>query len=532
MSGAPHEPPEASVRTPSRFSLIWLVPVVTAAIAIYLGWQTLSSRGPLITITFPDGRGLVAGQTKVEHKAVALGTVEGLRLTRDYNQVIATVRMRRTAAPMLTDRARFWVVRPRLSGASVSGLQTLVSGSYIAIDPDGRGGKPKRDFQALERPPGVRSDQPGRTLTLRAPRLGWLQVGAPVFYRDIAVGQLLDYEDRGMGKPIVMHVFIAAPYDRYVRAATHFWNISGLSMNFGPGGVHVAVESIQSLLAGGIEFANFADAATSPPAPPGKTFRLYDDFDAAQNAGFHDNIRYVSYFSESIAGLQAGSAVQIFGIRVGTVTRTRLQLDPATGAPRVRVEFDVQPERVFAPGRIPREDPLTATRKLVALGMRARVDTGNLLTGQQVIGLDMIPDAPEAHVSTEGEEIVWPSEKGGLQNLTNSLGAIVAKINGLPLDRLGADGSALLGSLHRLAQTVNEDMRPVATQLPELSRHLKVTLRHVDALLASVQSDLGANSQAQQTLRELADETTRAMRAVRELAEFLERRPGSLLWGR
>ena len=488
MNDAPHEPPEAQVRTPNHFSLVWLVPIVAAALAIYLGWATLAARGPLITITFPDGTGLVAGQTKLEHKAVAIGTVRSVVLSDHFDEVTAKVRINKNAASLLTSHARFWVVRPRLTLPNPSGLQTLISGSFIAVDPGLPGGAAQLHLKGLDRPPGVRSDQPGQTFVLQAPRLGWLEEGAPVFYRDIVVGQLLDYKEAGMGKPIQMDVFIKAPYDHYVRKATHFWNVSGLSANFGPSGVHLAVESMQALLSGGIEFANFADAAQAPPAAPNTVFALYDDFDAAQSAGFRDNIQYVAYFNKSVAGLQPGSAVMLYGIQVGTVTGTQLQLDPKTDVPRVRVTFDVQPERVLAPKDIPQSDPLTVTQKLVALGMRARVDTGNLLTGQEVIGLDMVPNAPAAKVGTEDGMIVWPSENGGFQDLTDSLGDIVKKLNSLPLEKLGANADGLLASLRQLSVTLNNTMQPVATQLPKLTQQLQTTLVQTDHLMASIQT--------------------------------------------
>jgi paraquat-inducible protein B len=476
MSDSP--PPEASVKPPSRFALIWLVPLAAAALAIYLGWETLATQGPMITITFANGQGLVAGQTKVEHNAVALGTVEGLTLSKDYRQVIARIRMAKSATSLLTSHARFWVERPRFSLTDVSGLQTLVSGSYIAVDPGEPGGKPQHNFRGLDQPPGVRSDQPGKTFTLQAPKLGWLEAGAPVFYRDITVGHLIDYEEPGMGKPIVIHVFIKAPYDSYVRANTHFWNLSGLTANLGPAGFHVAVESVEALVAGGIEFANFADAGSAPPATPTTVFPLFDSYDEAQNAGFRDNIKFVSYFNQSVAGLQPGSAVQMYGIRVGTVTHTQLLIDPKTAVATVRVTFDVQPERVFQEGqaRVPEANPLEITRKLVAMGMRARIDTGNLITGQEVIGLDIIPDAPAAEVTMQGDLIDMPSQGGGLENLTDTLSQIANKLSAIPFDKLGNNADDLLTSLHTLADTANAALKPLGTELPQVSQRLQAVL--------------------------------------------------------
>lgn len=530
MPDAP--PPDAKVRTPSRYSLIWLVPLIAAAIAAYLGWSTLASRGPLITITFDNGSGLAAGETRVEHKAVAIGTVEGVKLADGYRKVVASVRIAKGAAPMLTTHARFWIVRPRFTLTDISALQTLVSGSYIAVDPGPPGGQPERHFTGLSEPPGVRSDEPGSTFTLEAPRLGWLQDGAPVFYRDIPVGQLISYREPGMGKDVRMHIFIRAPFDGYVRAETHFWNTSGLSMSFGPAGVHVAVESLQALLAGGISFANFGNADQSPPPKPGSVFTLYDSFDEAENAGFHDNIQYVTYFNQSVAGLSRGSAVSLFGIRVGTVTGTQLLLDPKTGAPRVRVTFDVQPERVYAPSQVPKGDPVAITRELVKLGMRARIDTANLLTGQEEIGLDIVPGAGAAQVSVQDGRIVWPSAPGGFSSLEDSVQQILAKLNGVPLERLGTDADALLASLRRLAATANDALEPLGKKLPEMASELQSTLAHANRLLSSMQAGYGDNSRTQQDLQRLTTQATSALQSVQSLAEYLQRHPGSLVWGR
>lgn len=532
MNEAPPEPPEARVRTPSRFSLIWLVPVAAAAIAIYLGWHTLASRGPLITIDFANGTGLTAGETKVEHKSVGIGTVESVTLSKDFSRVTVTVRMSKETTPLLTDHARFWVVRPRFSLTQPSGLQTLVSGSYIAVDPGPPGGKPQRDFRGLEQPPEVRSDEAGQTFTLSSARLGWLEAGAPVFYRDIAVGQLLDYKEQGMGKPILMHVFIRTPYDHYVRDGTHFWNTSGLSVNVGPGGVHVAVESMEALFAGGIEFANFQNAANTPPAGPGKVFELYENVTNAENAGFRDNIHCVAYFNQSVAGLQPGSAVQLYGIRVGTVTGTQLQLDPATAQPRVRVTFDLQPARVHpaeTPTSIP---PLKVAQELVGLGMRARIDTDNLITGQEVVGLDMVTDVPAAQASTEGDLIVWPSTTGGLQDLTESVNQILNKLNNVPLEQLGNNADALLTSLRQLAATANSGAQPLASKLPELMRDLQSTLQQAHQALASIQAAYGVNSETHRDLQQLTTEASQALSSLRELANYLDRHPSSVLWGR
>jgi paraquat-inducible protein B len=466
----------------------------------------------------------------VEHKSVAIGTVESVSLTDHDQRVTATVRMAKSAAPLLSTHARFWVVRPRFSLTDLSSLQTLISGSYIAIDPGLPGGNPTHHFDGLSGPPGVTSDQPGSTFMLEASQLGWLHEGAPVFYQDMQVGELLGYEQTGLDKPIRMQVFIKAPYDSYVRSDTHFWNTSGLSMNMAPEGVHVAVESVQALLAGGISFADFGNAAQSPPPARAQVFTLYGSHDEAQNAGFHDNILYVAYFEQSVAGLQAGSPVLVYGLRVGTVTGT--QLEPGSPLPRVRVTFDVQPERVFPPGHVPQDNPVQVTKHLVKLGMRSRIQTVNLLTGQDAIGLDIVPDAPPAEVTVEGKQIVWPSQKGGFQDLTDSLSSVVAKLNRLPLDRLGTNANDLLVSVRTLTTTANNDLLPLGEKLPLIARDLENTLHRADRLLASMQSGYGANSGVNQALLQVTAEASRTLQSVRALADDIDRHPAVLMWGR
>ncbi len=211
--------PQAQTKR-SRLSLIWLIPLIAVLIGGYLAWRTLAQRGPLITITFPTADGITADQTQVRHKAVTLGTVEGLKLAKDMSHAIVSVRMKSEATPYLTDQARFWVVRPRLTPGNISGLETIVSGAYIEMDPGAKRGQPTHDFAGLAQPPGVRSDEPGQTYTLVANRLGSLSSGSPVFYRDLNVGEVLSYDVGDGSGPVKIQAFVRAPFD-HLRAEGH-----------------------------------------------------------------------------------------------------------------------------------------------------------------------------------------------------------------------------------------------------------------------------------------------------------------------
>ena len=373
----------------SRISAIWLIPLVTLLIAAWLGVRTVSQQGPLVTLQFNSADGLTAGQTRVRHKAVELGQVEGIRLTDDMSKVLVRVRMTREAAPYLTDQARFWVVRPRISSGSLAGIETLVSGGYIEMDPGGREGANKTEFVGLEQPPGVRSGEPGRTFALKADRIGSLGPGAPVFYRDITVGEVLGYDlGDGVG-PVTIEVFVRAPYDGFVRVGSLFWNASGLSIQVGADGVRVELASLQALLNGGVAFNSPREL--NEPVQAGAVFPLYQSLSEAQASGYRNKLEFVTYFTSAVRGLNAGAAVEFLGIQVGTVRDVKLVIDDASGTARVRVVLEVQPERIIAPDQA-RDDPFVVAQRMVRNGLRAQTKTASYITGQQVLAVDFVPD--------------------------------------------------------------------------------------------------------------------------------------------
>ncbi len=528
--------PPARVRR-SRFSLVWLIPLVALAIAAYLGIRSVRSEGPLISVTFKTGDGLVAGQTKVQHKAVALGNVEGVRLADDMQNVIVTVRMRREAEPYLTDRTRFWVVRPRLSSGSISGIETLVSGSYIEIDPGERGGKGQTSFTGLENPPGVRSGEPGKTFQLNAERVGSLTAGAPVFWRDITVGEVLGYDIGNGDGPVTVTVFVRAPYDGFVREGTHFWNASGLSVQVNNDGVHVEVASLQALLSGGVAFDTPRNAPEAKQLASGTEFPLYHNYADAQASGYKTRTAYVAYFESSVRGLTKGAAVEFYGLQIGTVTDVALVFDPATADARVRVRFEVQPERID-PGAAP-ADPVETTRKLIARGMRAQLKTGSFITGSMVMALDFIPGAPPEPFRMEGKDIVIPSRGGGLDGILSSVSSIASKLERLPLDEIGANlnatlksASGAMGSAQELFRKADAGLSPVLARLPQVVTALQEAVVKAGRTFGALETGYGKDSQFNRELERAMVQVGDTARSIRLLADYLDRHPEALVRGR
>ena len=537
MEHTAREMPQAGLQR-SRVSLIWLIPLIALDIGGYLAYRTLMERGPLITITFDAADGITVDQTQVRYKAVTLGTVESVRLAKDMSHVAVGVRMKSEATPYLTDQTRFWVVRPRLSTGNISGLETLVSGAYIAIDPGNSRGKEAREFAGLEAPPGVRSNDPGRTYTLVADRLGSLTSGAPVFYRDLNVGEVLNYDVGDGSGPVRIQVFVRAPFDHYVQKETHFWNVSGLSVNVGATGVHVEVASLQAVLLGGVGF----DAPEGPkgePAQAGAEFQLYKDYAAGQNAGFTDKLPFEALFTNNARGLGVGAPVEFLGIQVGTVTDIALQLDPASGKTSVRVRFDVEPQRIGQATQSGENNPEAVAGRLVARGMRAELQSSSLLTGQMVLALDLVPDAPPAKATRDGKWIVVPSVGGGFDSIIASVSAITAKLDRLPIEEISANLNATLRSANgalagvdQLARTTNQDLAPALRRLPETTTELNETLANANRFLTQADRSYGGDSHFARELERAMGELGDTARSVRQLADFLDRHPEALLRGR
>ncbi|MCY1350424.1 hypothetical protein D9M69_366550 [compost metagenome] len=304
--------PTAKVRPASNWSAIWVLPLIALLIGGWLGWRAYSQAGIDIEVFFESGDGLQAGKTEVMYKGMPIGKVTALTLDHTRG-VVATIEMNKEAEPHLRSSARFWLVKPSVTLAGITGLETLLSGNYIAISPS-EGGAPARRFDALSAPPPLPDDAPGLHLTLKAERLGSLNRDSPVFYRQIQVGRVKSYQLAEDQKTVEIKVFIEPDYASLVRKHTRFWNASGITVNADLSGLKVRTESLASIVAGGIAFATAEERADSPPTDPSLPFRLYEDFDAAQ-AGIKVTVELNDF-----DGLQAGRTPVMFsGIQVGTL---------------------------------------------------------------------------------------------------------------------------------------------------------------------------------------------------------------------
>jgi len=528
------EEPRARVRA-QPFGLVWLFPIGAAALIMWLAWRSLADRGPAITISFRNVEGLQAGQTKVQHRNVDLGTVESLELTQDMSRVIVHARMKRTAKDHLTDNARFAIIAPRVGVGGISGLSTLVSGSYIEMYP-GKDGEPKRDFVGLDEPPVLPPDTHGRSFILQTNDLGSLTRGSPISYRGVNIGEVEDYKLRPGNQGVTVTAFIRSPHENLVHPETRFWNAGGVDLTVGSQGLRIRANSWEQLLSGGIAFDTPDGALAKPPSSAGSVFGLYDNRRAAERAPLGPTLIYVADFEGTQRGLDAGTAVELQGVEVGEVTQAHLTYDNRHHTLVTRATFYIDPQRVHImdmPGPAS-SDPQESVRqwidKLVGDGLRAQVSSASFLTGLKLVGLEMVPDAPRAHLEHEGDYVKMPSSPSGdltavLQNLQNVLRNIDRATSG---PQLGHALQSLDDTLTRLDK-VTHDIEP---DIKSLIKSLRDTADSAQNTLNTVQGLMGNTAPTGTDLPRLMRELTEAARSVRGLADYLDRHPEALLRGR
>ncbi len=535
--------PEAEVTTSRGISIVWLVPLVAAAIGIWLAYTTLQERGPTITITFDNAEGLEPGKTKIKYKDVEVGTVAGVKISEDLQRIVVTAEMVKEAETYLAEGTRFWVVSPRLGAGGVSELGTLVSGVYIGVDP--KQGEPVYTFSGLAEPPLITSDTPGRHYTLHATTRGSISRGSPVYFRGIEVGQVVDYKLADDERTLDFKVFVRAPHDELVEDNSRFWNASGFHASLGANGVQISTESVQALLSGGIAFETPTGASPGKPSPEGTVFTLYDSYESVAQAGFTTKVPYLVQFDGSVRGLSPGAPVEFRGMRVGTVSDVGLQIDVADESIRIPVTIEIEPQRIAFTGLTGdnpyHEEPYLLMEKLVERGLRAQLQSGNLLTGQLLVDLGFHPKAAAAKLDRGGEYPEIPSVPSEIDALTTSVNGVLTELASLPLADLVQELRSTVQNVNQLVSSPQtgetlEALKGTATELQTLvqtvDKQLGPLMTQIQGTLATADGMVGSDSQIRYDLNSALTELAGAARSIRVFADYLERHPEALLRGK
>ena len=502
----------ASRKARRRPSLVWLVPLFAALVGAWVAVTRILAEGPEITIVFPSAEGLEAGKTKIRYNGVDVGTLSTIRLTDDHRAVVATARMEPRTESFLVDDTALWIVGAQVSGANVTGLGTLISGSYIGME-IGESTKPRRDFVALTEPPVVTRDVPGRYFVLGTADLGSLDRGTPIFFRRMKVGEVTSYVLDADGRSLTVEAFVDAPYDQYVNPNTRFWHASGIDVSLSASGVDVDTQSVLSMLIGGIAFETPASGPALSAAEPRHRFSLFKSRADAFKLGAVDPQTYVLVFKESVRGLTPGAPVELRGIPIGEVVAVGAEIDVGTSEFSAPVTIVLDPQSlgvkvVDFPADADREAARRQlVERLVAHGVRAQLQTGNLLTGARYVNLDFFPDAPAATLDWSQEPVQLPTAPGELEAVEASLMGIIQKIDALPIEALGADARKAMADLDRVLVSAR-------------------------GALDNAGGLVGPDSELSADLRASLGEVSRAARSLRVLADYLERHPEALIRGK
>jgi paraquat-inducible protein B len=513
---------------------LWLAPIIAACVVLWLAWRAIAARGPEVTIAFNDAGTLQPGQTRIKYKGVNVGIVDSVELAADVSRVIVHARMSRSIEPYLATGARFWIVQPRVGAQGISGLTTLVSGAYIEMYP-GRG-EAQRSFTGLEEPPVLKPETPGRFFTLLAPDAGLLMPGSPVTYRGLAVGEVEGSTLASSGKQVEIYAFVRAPYDHLVHPESRFWNEGGIVVNAGAAGVRIRMSSWQQLIAGGVAFDTPGWALDGEPSRQDAVFRLYDTRTAALRYPRRQPVFYRVAFASNARGISEGTPVALEGTSIGEVTEAHLVLDPRHHTLRTVATLALDPTLLDVAG-VPRAKPaerrtvITAgIDRLIARGLRARLVSSSLLTGQKLIALDVLPGAPPARVRRiAGVTEIPTAPAADIDDILTSVESTVRH-----LDR-ATSGPELGHALRSLDSTLTRLDRLTATLQPQvqsLVSGLQATSASLQRAADAASGVLGASGRQSADLPRLMRQLSDAARSVRELADFLDRHPEALLRGR
>ena len=560
--------PEPAQKKPLRgISVIWLVPLVALLISLWLAWHHYASLGELITIRFESAEGLEAGKTPVRFRNVEVGKVEKIQLDDSLTGVIVSVRMTSDTDRYLNEKTRFWVERPRIGLGGVSGLGTLFSGAFIAMSTTAYDGKVVTRFTGLDEPPLTPEQVPGIRLVLTSKTGSAVSAGTPVYHKQVQVGQVESRELSGDGQSVSYGIFIEAPFDALVNSETRFWQMGSFSVDFGAGGISLDMEPLAVLLSGGIAFDTPKHLRKSTSVMPGASFNLYDSRQEANfNTSASENaLGFVLYFDESLRGLTIGSPVEFHGVEMGYVADISISREQQKRRLSVPVLIFIEPDR-FGTGN-DKEALRRLLERSVRRGLRARLQTASLLTGQLFIELVFNRDAEQAMIVAGETYPEFPTVASPFGQIIDNVSAVLQKLERLEIEELVTSANLVLKDVDALVRVPDDSelgsdpearraalaKAPVTQMVMRVNQALEAlnpilesegarnlpddlgrSMRQLNNSLVLVKRLLEGDSARSPLYYEISttlEELKRAAQSIRSLTDTLDEKPNALIFG-
>jgi paraquat-inducible protein B len=535
------------------FSAIWLIPVIALAMGAWMVAQAFLTEGPEIRIIFKTASGLAEGKTKVKFRNVEMGIVQEVILSDDLEHVIAIVKLKREAIPLLGDDTRFWLVSARIQAGNISGLDTLLSGAYIEISPGENRSKLKQ-YTALEQPPLTPLGAPGVRLVLNSKRSPSVGAGDPVLFKGYKVGRVESFEFDPEAKQIRYTIFIDAPYHSLVTSSVRFWDVSGVSVSAGAAGFQVTTGSVETILLGGVTFAPIPDLGPGELVEHDTEFKLFANYADILKVRHKHRAYFVGLFDQSIKGLSPGGRVEYRGIQVGKVERIMIEQlvkesvkDGGGTANSIPVLVSLEPARLGLPDTAENAQVMRSSIiKGVANGLRFTLASGSLLGGAQVVDVEYYDDAPPAKTGEYATYTTIPTITSGFKQIEIKVSTLLDKLHNLPVeDMMGSVSQSVLELNQTLAalrtlleadssRNITIEMEKTLVALRELleKESTQEVTEELNKTLAAARYQLEGESTGSYQLVTTLKEVETAARSLREFLHLLEVKPEALIRGK
>jgi len=539
---------QAVIKKRSSISIVWIIPLVALLVGSWLMYKTLSERGPSITISFQTAEGIQAGKTKIKYKNIDIGTVSNVSISADAQHIIVQAKLAYGSEKFLHQGTRFWVAKPKITLRGITGLDTLLSGSHIIIEPGKNIGASQFNFMGLDAAPIIAHREHGKEITLQAEKLNSIDIGSPVYYRGINTGEVSSYELSKDLQHVNIHVFIKSPFDRLINTHTRFWNVSGVNSKIGLSGVKINIESLESLLLGGIAFET-PTTLDSLDAPSDKPIvcALQPSYDAVQKQSTGKKDKFVVFFDHSVHGLNIGANVEFHGFTIGKVLDIKLRFDPETLSFHIPVliEIDRNLIDIHHNANSPEINPNAVMQSMIKQGLKASLKKGNILIGALYVDLALQPkqsiilhsnlklpfvEIPaiqyaNTDVFSSAQDVLKQINKMNLQSIGHNMDEILKGLNHMVNDQ---STQKSLSNIHKslaLLQALLSKLNDMATPLTHAA---DAALKTAQTSLASINHQLSSGS----NMMNLADELTETSRSLRTLIDLIERNPNALIFGK
>lgn len=520
-----------------RISPVWLIPVAALLIGAWLLYDHFASHGPTIYLKIDTAEGIQAGKTELKIHNVPVGQVTDVSLSDDYKHAILEVEMDQDTQDLLGDDTQFWLVKPRIGPQGVSGLNTLVSGSYLQMRP-GESASQKRHFQVQENPPPTPSDKPGITVKLVDSGNNVLSVGDPIIYQGHNVGQIEDSQFSVKKRETTYTVFVKKPYSKLITENTQFWLRSGIDMHLGTSGLDVQLGSLQSILAGGITFDHPDGVQEGDRASDNAYFKLYQNANDATEDRYNRKLHYIMLLDDSVRGLSEGAPVEYRGLRIGTVEKVpfyprSFSYENFTNF-KIPILIAIEPQRPSLSWiDWSDEEWFKHNQKFFQKGMRATIKPSNLLTGAMLIDISFDKNSAPFKKRKLSGYPVFPSEPSQITSIQQQLSDLMDKLNQLDIKPLlnqlqnaSKQTSMTLTQVHQISRKLNKLMSQPGVQ--ELPDQLNDTLEQLQDTLHNFQE----GSAGYQQLNSTIDRLNKVLDNADPLSRTLRDHPNSLIFGR